>query len=53
MRRIILTAVCVVVTSLGPLYAQGLVVAAGYADPAFIRLAPGQVTTIYVAGLTN
>jgi uncharacterized protein (TIGR03437 family) len=52
MRRIIFIGVFVTVVSLGPANGQGPTIAGtGYTDPSIIRVAPGQITTLFVTGL--
>jgi uncharacterized protein (TIGR03437 family) len=52
MRRILVTAVCAIIMSLGPLFGQGITLSgSGYADPSIIRVAPGQIATLFVTGL--
>jgi hypothetical protein len=51
MRRIFLVAICAVSMNRGLLFGQGMtLVGSGYAVPQ-IRVAPGQITTIFVSGL--
>ena len=51
MRRMLLT-LCAASISFHPLFAQGITLAGtGYADPSVIRVAPGQITTLFVTGL--
>jgi hypothetical protein len=43
---------CAVIISLGPLFGQGITLSGtGYTDPSIIRVAPGQITTLFVTGL--
>jgi hypothetical protein len=52
MRRKLLTAVCATIFSLWPVLGQGITLAGtGYSDPSVIRVAPGQITTLFVTGL--
>ncbi len=51
-RRMLRTALCLFSMSLGPLFGQGPTLAgAGYSNPSIIRVAPGQITTLFVTGL--
>jgi hypothetical protein len=46
------TASCAILMGLSPLFGQGMtLVGSGYSDPTIIRVAPGQITTFFVAGL--
>ena len=52
MSRILHILVCLFALSLGSLFGQGMTLAGGgYSDPSIIRVAPGQVTTLFVIGL--
>src|ERR1017187_1537860 len=52
MRRSIPIAACAIIMSLVPMFGQGITLAgAGYSDPSVIRVAPGQITTLFVTGL--
>jgi uncharacterized protein (TIGR03437 family) len=52
MSRILPLTVCAITASLAPTFGQGpTLVGAGYFDPAVIRVAPGQITTLFVTGL--
>lgn len=52
MRRILLIATYAILARLGHLLGQGLTLAgAGFTNPSIIRVAPGQITTIFVTGL--
>jgi hypothetical protein len=54
MRRshILETASCAILIGLPPLFGQGSTLAGtGYTDPSIIRVAPGQITTLFVTGL--
>jgi hypothetical protein len=52
MRRIFLIGICATIMSLGPANGQGPTLAGtGYTDPSIIRVAPGQITTLFVTGL--
>ena len=52
MRRMFFNAACASIISLGPLFGQGITVSGtGYTDPSIIRVAPGQITTLFVTGL--
>ena len=52
MRRMLRTAFCLFAMSLGPLFGQGPTLAGiGYSNPSIIRVAPGQITTLFVTGL--
>lgn len=52
MRRILFIAVCSAGTYVSPLFGQGPTLAGtGYTDPSIIRVAPGQITTLFVTGL--
>lgn len=52
MRRTLRTALCLFPISLGPLFGQGPTLAGtGYSNPSIIRVAPGQITTLFVTGL--
>ena len=55
MRRIRIreTASCAILIGLSPLFGQGLtLVGSGYSNPTSIRVSPGQITTVFVSGLT-
>jgi hypothetical protein len=48
----LLISMCAILTSLGPAFSQGMTLAGtGYSDPSIIRVAPGQITTLFVTGL--
>lgn len=50
----VLIAHCAIIMSLGPLFGQGMtLVGMGYSNPTNIRVSPGQITTIFVSGLTT
>jgi uncharacterized protein (TIGR03437 family) len=54
MRRthVLQTASCAILIGLSPLFGQGPTLAGiGYTDPSIIRVAPGQITTLFVTGL--
>jgi len=52
MGRLFRTALCLFPMSLGSLFGQGPTLAGtGYSDPSIIRVAPGQITTLFVTGL--
>ena len=52
MRRMLRTALCLFPISLGPLFGQGPTLAGtGYSNPSIIRVAPGQITTLFLTGL--
>src|ERR1039457_970037 len=52
MRRSIPIAACTIIISLAQMFGQGITLAgAGYSDPSVIRVAPGQITTLFVTGL--
>jgi len=52
MRRSFLIATCASVTNLGFLFGQGVtLIGSGYSDPSVIRVAPGQIATLFVTGL--
>jgi uncharacterized protein (TIGR03437 family) len=43
---------CAIVVGLVPLFGQGITLSGtGYTDPSIVRVAPGQITTLFVAGL--
>ncbi|MCL5746516.1 MAG: hypothetical protein M1541_21725 [Acidobacteria bacterium] len=51
-RAILGSAGCFFLMSLGPLFGQGpTLVGTGYSDPSIFRVAPGQITTLFVTGL--
>ena len=53
MRRMLLAALCAVLMNLSPLFGQGMTLTgSGYASPATIRVSPGQITTLFVSGLS-
>lgn len=53
MTRIPRSCIFIICIGCGPLLGQGTtVVGAGYANPTNIRVSPGQITTIFVSGLT-
>src|ERR1017187_2388107 len=53
MRRMLLAALCAVLMSLVPMYGQGpTLVGAGYTNPTQVQVAPGQITTFFVSGLS-
>ena len=46
------TTSCAILMGLVPLFGQGITLAGtGYTDPSVIRVAPGQITTLFVTGL--
>jgi hypothetical protein len=50
--HVLQTAGCAVFIALSPLFAQGPTLAGtGFTDPSIIRVAPGQITTLFVTGL--
>jgi hypothetical protein len=52
MRQLLRVLLGLFALSLAPAFGQGLtLVGAGYSDPSSIRVAPGQITTFFVAGL--
>jgi uncharacterized protein (TIGR03437 family) len=52
MRRILLIAICAILADLAPLLGQGITLTGtGYGDPSVIRVAPGQIATLFVTGL--
>jgi hypothetical protein len=52
MRRILFIAICSIPTNLLPVFGQGPTLAGtGYTDPSIVRVAPGQITTLFVTGL--
>jgi hypothetical protein len=52
MRRMFFIAGCAIIMSLGLLFGQGITLSGtGYTDPSIIRVAPGQITTLFVTGL--
>ena len=52
MRRMLRTALCLFPMSLGPSFGQGPTLAgAGYSNPSIVRVAPGQIATLFVTGL--
>jgi hypothetical protein len=52
MRRNLRLWMCLLAISLGTLFGQGpALTGTGYADPSFMQVAPGQITTLYVTGL--
>lgn len=52
MRRNLRMRISLFVVSLGPLFGQGITLSgAGYSDPSIIRVAPGQITTLFATGL--
>ena len=54
MRRFLRFCSCVTFIGLSPLFGQGTtLVGAGYANPTNIRLSPGQITTVFVSGLST
>jgi hypothetical protein len=43
---------CAILMGLVPLFGQGITLSGtGYTDPSIIRVAPGQITTLFVTGL--
>lgn len=54
MRRTLFVAVCAIFTGLSPLFGQGItLVGSGYSSPTSIRVSPGQITTMFVLGLST
>src|ERR1035437_8751044 len=54
MRRMLLVSVCAVLMNLAPLFGQGMtLMGSGYASPTTIRVAPGQISTFFVSGLST
>jgi hypothetical protein len=52
MDRMFLIVLCEMFMSLGPMFGQGMTLAgSGYSDPSVIRVAPGQITTLFVTGV--
>jgi hypothetical protein len=50
----LLVSVCAVLMNLAPLFGQGMtLMGSGYASPTTIRVAPGQITTFFVSGLST
>src|SRR5450759_2655307 len=53
MRRMLLAALCAILMNLSPLFGQGMTLTgSGYASPTTIRVSPGQITTLFVSGLS-
>ena len=53
MRRMLLVSVCAALMTLAPLFGQGMTLTgSGYASPTPIRVSPGQITTLFVSGLS-
>lgn len=52
MRQLLRNAGCLLLMSLGPLFGQGpTLTGTGYSNPSVVRVAPGQITTLFVTGL--
>ena len=53
MRRTLLVSVCAALMTFAPLFGQGMTLTgSGYASPTPIRVSPGQITTLFVSGLS-
>ncbi len=52
MHRRIPFVICAILATLGSVYGQGITLSGtGYTDPSIVKVAPGQITTLFVTGL--